>query len=55
MAMAMAVEALRKGYVRRIILTRPALEAGESLGYLPGTLYEKSFLICVRFMTPFTI
>lgn len=41
MAMAMAVEALRKGYVRRIILTRPALEAGESLGYLPGTLYEK--------------
>src|SRR3989338_1730809 len=41
LAMAMAVEALRKGYVRRIILTRPALEAGESLGYLPGTLYEK--------------
>ena len=41
MAMAMAVEALRKGYVRRIILTRPAVEAGESLGYLPGTLYEK--------------
>lgn len=40
-AMAMAVEALRKGYVRRIILTRPAIEAGESLGYLPGTLYEK--------------
>jgi phosphate starvation-inducible PhoH-like protein len=39
--MAMAVEALRKGYVRRLILTRPALEAGESLGYLPGTLYEK--------------
>lgn len=41
LAMAMAVEALRKGYARRIILTRPALEAGESLGYLPGTLYEK--------------
>ena len=41
LAMAMAVEALRKGYVRRIILTRPAIEAGESLGYLPGTLYEK--------------
>lgn len=41
LAMAMAVEALKKGYVRRIILTRPALEAGESLGYLPGTLYEK--------------
>ena len=41
LAMAMAVEALRKGYVRRIILTRPAVEAGESLGFLPGTLYEK--------------
>lgn len=41
LAMAMAVEALKKGYMRRIILTRPALEAGESLGYLPGTLYEK--------------
>jgi phosphate starvation-inducible PhoH-like protein len=41
LAMAMAVEALRKGYVRRIILTRPAVEAGESLGYLPGSLYEK--------------
>ena len=41
LAMAMAVEALRKGYFRRIILTRPAVEAGESLGYLPGTLYEK--------------
>lgn len=41
LAMAMAVEALKKGYVRRIILTRPALQAGESLGYLPGTLYEK--------------
>lgn len=41
LAMAMAVEALRKGYARRIILTRPAIEAGESLGYLPGTLYEK--------------
>ncbi|MDP1853170.1 MAG: PhoH family protein [Candidatus Omnitrophota bacterium] len=41
LAMAMAVEALKKGYVRRIILTRPAIEAGESLGYLPGDMYEK--------------
>ena len=41
LAMAMAVSTLRKGQVRRIILTRPALEAGESLGYLPGDMYEK--------------
>jgi phosphate starvation-inducible PhoH-like protein len=41
LAMAMAVEALKQGKVRRIILTRPALEAGESLGYLPGDMYEK--------------
>ncbi|HDZ76805.1 MAG TPA: PhoH family protein [Candidatus Omnitrophica bacterium] len=41
LAMAMAVEALKKGYVRRIILTRPAIEAGESLGYLPGDMYDK--------------
>jgi phosphate starvation-inducible PhoH-like protein len=39
--MAMAVEALKSGQVRRIILTRPALEAGESLGYLPGDMLEK--------------
>ncbi len=39
--MAMAVEALKKGYTRRIILTRPAIEAGESLGFLPGDIYEK--------------
>jgi len=41
LAMAMAVEALKSGQVRRIILTRPALEAGESLGYLPGDMIEK--------------
>lgn len=41
LAMAMAVDALRSGQVRRIILTRPALEAGESLGYLPGDMIEK--------------
>lgn len=41
LAMAMAVNALKKQEVNRIILTRPAVEAGESLGYLPGTLYEK--------------
>lgn len=41
LAMAMAVEALKKGEKRRIILTRPAIEAGESLGYLPGDMLAK--------------
>ena len=41
LAMAMAVNLLTKGHVNRIILTRPAVEAGESLGFLPGDLYEK--------------
>jgi phosphate starvation-inducible protein PhoH and related proteins len=41
LAMACAVEALKNGEVRRIILTRPAIEAGESLGFLPGDMYEK--------------
>jgi phosphate starvation-inducible protein PhoH and related proteins len=41
LAMAMAVEALKTGKVRRVILTRPAIEAGENLGYLPGDMYEK--------------
>jgi phosphate starvation-inducible PhoH-like protein len=41
LAMAMAVDALRKKEVGRIILTRPAVEAGEKLGFLPGNLYEK--------------
>ncbi|MQA85962.1 MAG: AAA family ATPase [Streptosporangiales bacterium] len=41
LAMAKAVKALQAKEVNRIILTRPAVEAGERLGYLPGTLYEK--------------
>ncbi|MDD2680208.1 MAG: PhoH family protein [Candidatus Omnitrophica bacterium] len=41
LAMASAVEALKKEEVRRIILTRPAIEAGESLGFLPGDMHEK--------------
>ncbi|HMA46327.1 MAG TPA: PhoH family protein [Frankiaceae bacterium] len=41
LAMAKAVQALQARRVNRIILTRPAVEAGERLGYLPGTLYEK--------------
>jgi len=41
LGMAIAVEHLTKGEVSRIILTRPAVEAGERLGYLPGDLQEK--------------
>jgi len=41
LAMAMAVNALKKGLVRRVILTRPAVEAGENLGFLPGELEQK--------------
>ncbi len=41
LAMAMAVAALQAKKINRIILTRPAVEAGESLGFLPGTLSEK--------------
>ncbi|MDF7663893.1 PhoH family protein [Bifidobacterium sp. ESL0763] len=41
LAVAKAVRAFRDGLVSRIILTRPAVEAGESLGFLPGTLNDK--------------
>ncbi len=41
LAMAMAASALKAGKVSRIILTRPAVEAGEALGFLPGDLHEK--------------
>lgn len=41
LAMAMAVAALKRKEVNRIILTRPVVEAGENLGFLPGTLTEK--------------
>ena len=41
LAMAMAVSALQQKKVNKIILTRPAVEAGEKLGFLPGTLSEK--------------
>ena len=41
LAMAMAVSALHRREVSRIILARPAVEAGEKLGYLPGTMYDK--------------
>lgn len=41
LAVAMGVMALRRGDVKRIVLTRPAVEAGEKLGFLPGDLQEK--------------
>lgn len=41
LAMAQAVRALLSGEVRRVVLTRPAVEAGENLGFLPGSLTEK--------------
>jgi phosphate starvation-inducible PhoH-like protein len=41
LAMAMALSFLMKKAVKRIVLTRPAVEAGEKLGFLPGDLYEK--------------
>src|SRR5699024_10766318 len=41
LAIVMAVHALKNGLIKRIILTRPAVEAGESLGFLPGDLKEK--------------
>lgn len=41
LAISAAVEALEDGKVERIILSRPAMEAGESLGYLPGDMHEK--------------
>ena len=41
LAVAMAIQALRSGIVSRIVLTRPAVEAGERLGFLPGDLAQK--------------
>ena len=41
LAMALAIEALKRKQVERIVLTRPAVEAGESLGFLPGDLQAK--------------
>ena len=41
LAMAMAISAFSKGEVKRIVLTRPAVEAGEALGFLPGDLAQK--------------
>ncbi|MBF25171.1 MAG: phosphate starvation-inducible protein PhoH [Flavobacteriales bacterium] len=40
-AIALACKALKEKYIKKIILTRPAIEAGENLGFLPGDLYDK--------------
>ena len=54
LAVAMAVSALMKREVTRIVLTRPAVEAGERLGFLPGDLYEKVHPYLGRSTTPST-
>ncbi len=51
LAVACAVEALEKDQVRKVVLTRPAVEAGERLGFLPGDLAQKAILIFARFTT----
>ncbi len=50
-AVAMAVHAFINKKVDRIILSRPAVEAGEKLGFLPGDLKERSTRFCAHFMT----
>lgn len=52
LAIAKAVEALEAGRVGRIVLSRPAVEAGESIGFLPGDAEDKLAPICVRSTTP---
>ena len=50
LAVGHAVSLLEQGIVERIVLSRPAVEAGERLGFLPGDLREKSIRICARSM-----
>ena len=52
LAVAAAVDALERQEIRRILLTRPAVEAGEKLGFLPGDLSQKVDPTCVRSTTP---
>lgn len=54
LAMALAVSEFLKGNVSRIVLTRPARESGENLGFLPAASRRRSCRICGRFMTRFT-
>ena len=51
LAVAMAAKAFKAHEVNKIILTRPAVEAGEKLGFLPGDLQDKVDLISDRFTT----
>jgi phosphate starvation-inducible PhoH-like protein len=51
LAIAKAVEALESGKVARIVLSRPAVEAGESIGFLPGDLEDKLAPTCARSTT----
>ena len=53
LAMAMAITAFKNNEVGRIILTRPAIEAGRKLGFLQEMQKARSILICVRFMMLF--
>ena len=54
LAVALAVSAFKAHEVQRIILTRPAVEAGEKLGFLPGDLQNKVDPTCARFTTHFS-
>jgi len=54
LAVAAAVDQLERNLVRRILLVRPAVEAGEKLGFLPGDLSEKSIHIYGPYTMPFT-
>ncbi len=51
LAVACAVDALEREQIRRILLVRPAVEAGEKLGFLPGDLSQKIDRTCARCMT----
>ena len=53
LAMAKAIQSLQAKQVNRIILTRPAVEAGERLGFLPGTLHEKLIHTYVHYLMPY--
>jgi len=54
LAVACAVDALERDKVKRIVLVRPAVEAGERLGFLPGTSRRRSIPTCDRSTTRFT-
>ena len=51
LAVAVAVSMLKKQQIRRIVLARPAVEAGEKLGFLPGDMRPRSIRICARCST----